>query len=153
MAADGKIPLPVDYVLLKVLEEKAGSDPKQYAVLAAFEGLAIIAGCWRGHGSFKGPVPSDKSMLPVPRWIIDTVGAGWLQHRTKAPTGQTLGRTLKIEGGGQGRRPAKDEWNLWLRDLRIASEFLHLRQTKSYGDTVATVAEQSGFTLPPRTLS
>ena len=40
MAADGKIPLPVDYVLLKVLEEKAASDPLQYAVLAAFEGLA-----------------------------------------------------------------------------------------------------------------
>ncbi|NNE82460.1 MAG: hypothetical protein HKN28_00665 [Alphaproteobacteria bacterium] len=90
MSTREKPVLPVDYVLLKVLEEKAASDPQQYAVLAAFEGLSIIAGCWRGHGSFIGPVPPDNAMLPVPRWIIDTLGAGWLQHRTKAPTGISI---------------------------------------------------------------
>jgi hypothetical protein len=106
MADDGKILLPVDYVLLKVLEEKATSDPRQYAVLAAFEGLAIIAGCWRGYGAFEGPVPSNTDVLPVPWWIIDTVGSGWIEHRTNAPPRKTLGETLNIEGGGQGRRPA-----------------------------------------------
>lgn len=142
MAANEKLLLPVDYILLKVLEEKAASDPQQYAVLAAFEGLAIIAGCWRGYGKFEGPVPPDNAMLPVPRWIVDTLGAGWLQHRTKAPTGKTLGETLKIEGGGPGRQPGKRKWNRYLRDLRLAREVFEERQDITYEQAAANVAQR-----------
>ncbi|MCZ6592156.1 MAG: hypothetical protein O7B98_13580 [Alphaproteobacteria bacterium] len=142
MAADGKIPLPVDYVFLKVLQEKAASDPHRYAVLAAFEGLAIIAECWRGRGIYKGPVPPDNAMQLVPRWIFDTLGEGWLQHRTEAPAGQTLGETFHIEGGGAGRQPGIRKWNRYLRNLGLARQVFEARQNTTYEEAVASVAQQ-----------
>ena len=57
-----KFPLPIDYIYLKVLYAKAAQDPKEYAVLAAFEALFIISGCWRGYGKNGSPRPSGGSV-------------------------------------------------------------------------------------------
>lgn len=144
MDDDHKIDLPLDYILLKVLKAKADSDPEKYAVLAALEGLSVIAGCWRGYGSYKGPEPPDWAQLPVPRWIFDTLGCAWITHRKSAPSGKTFGETLGIEGGGQGRKPAKDRWNQYLRDLTLAHEVLIEKQTSTYEEATSNVAGRHG---------
>jgi hypothetical protein len=145
-----KFPLPIDYIYLKVLYAKAAQDPKEYAVLAAFEALFIISGCWRGYGKFKPPSLNNIDFVPVPFWAVDTIAAGWVQYRAQKFAGRSMGEAFGIEGGKQGKRsvqgrhPAKRKWNVWLRNLRLAAELYSLRQDKSYEQAVADVAEKWG---------
>ena len=44
-----------------------------------------------------------------------------------APERSTLGGALGLEGGGQGKQPAKREWKKYLRDLRLAIGVAELR--------------------------
>ena len=115
-----KDPFPHDYVYLKPLFSKAQENPKELAVSASFEALAVIGGYWRGYGQNPPPKPDAADMVSVPFWVVETLGAGWVKHIHHAPTGQTLGETLKLEGGGQGQRPKVQNWKRWFRDLRLA---------------------------------
>ena len=137
-------PLPFDYVYLKPIFDKAMHEPK-FAVCAAFEAMAVIGGCWRGYGHFKPPPGLEPTSLVVaPLWAIDTLGAGWMNYRSTNGGSRTLGEALRIEGGGQGKARLKAAWNRWFRDLRLAGEVYRARQTKTYLDSVAEVAEQHG---------
>ena len=135
--------LPFDYIYLKPLYQKAESDPHSYAVPAAFEALAVVAGCWRGYGKFQAPRPEPTGFVPVPVWALDTIAAGWIRYRAEDVKGRTLGEALGIEGRGQGRRPRKESWNNWFRDLRLAKELYELRRDNTYEDAVHAVAESN----------
>lgn len=141
---DEKIRPPIDYVLLKPLHEKAQEDPDKFAVLAALESLAVIGGCWRGYGKFEAPEMKMEDMVPVPIWVLDTIGAGWIRYRAQNIPGRTLGEALGLEGGGQGKRPAKEKWNAWFRDLGLARDLFGARQTTTYEKAVAEVADRAG---------
>ncbi len=44
-----------------------------------------------------------------------------------APEWSSLGEALGLEGGGQGKQPAKREWKKYLRDLNLAIAVAELR--------------------------
>jgi hypothetical protein len=113
--------LPVhERTLLRVLHNLAkGSESPEVAVPAAFEALQIISGFYSGHGTVKPPDYLHTALIPVPRWVIDSLGMGWFRY-CHAPAGTTFGESLGVEGHGQGRRPAKEKWKLMLRDFRLA---------------------------------
>ena len=142
---DGKPqPLPIDYVLLRPIFEKATQEPR-FAVCAAFEAMAIIGGCWRGYGQFEPPYGLEPTSLVVaPLWAVDTLGAGWMNYRSTNGGSRTLGEALRIEGGGQGKAPLKAEWNRWFRNLRLAGDVHEARQRTTIEIAVENVARHYG---------
>jgi len=122
---------------------------------SAFEALFLLRGFWATNappGDYPDAEHSAHYMIQVPWWIVDILGRGWKRYM-EGPEGSTLGEALGLEGGGQGKHPAKRKWAKDLRDLRLAiavAEFrnLHFQKGKqlsleeAYG-LVATKAQSS----------
>ena len=123
--------------------------------LSAFEAVFLLRGLWAFDappGEYPDAEHSAHYMIPVPWWIVDILGRGWHRYMA-APELSTLGEALGLEGGGQGKHPAKREWAKNLRDLRLAIAVAELRNQhfqkgkrlsleKAFG-LVATMAESS----------
>ena len=139
-----------------VLYHLTTKDPSvRQTTLSAFEALFILRGFWATDappGDYPDPENAAHYPIPVPWWIVDALGRGW-QRYMEAPERSTLGEALGLEGGGQGKQPAKREWAKDLRDLRLAiavAEFRNqhfqkgkrLSLEKAYG-LVATEAQST----------
>ncbi len=128
---------------------------QRQASLSAFEALFLLRGFWTFDappGEYPDAEHSAHYMIQVPWWIVDILGRGWCRYMD-APERSTFGEALGLEGGGQGKQPAKREWAKDLRDLSLAiavAEFRNqyfqrgkrLSLEKAYGQ-VATKAQSS----------
>ncbi len=97
--------------------------------LSAFEALGLLREFWATNappGEYPDAEHAAHYTIPVPWWIVDILGRGWHQYMD-ALERSTLGETLGLEGGGQGKQPAKREWARYLRDLRLAIAVAELR--------------------------
>ncbi len=125
--------------------------------LSAFEAVFLLRGLWAFDappGEYPDAEHSAHYMIQVPWWVVDILGRGWHRYM-EAPERSSLGEALGLEGGGQGKQPAKREWTKYLRDLRLAiavAEFRNqhfqkgkrLSLEKAYG-LVATKADCSKY--------
>ena len=96
-----------------------------------------------------GPIPDE--LVPVPWWIINFIAEGWERYRQASP-GRALGECFDLEGGGQGKLPAKDVLPKVIRDQALAREVIQIRlQAKKKGiklsleKVFAEVAEKYGL--------
>ena len=95
---------------------------KRQNSLSAFEALGLLREFWATNappGEYPDAEHAAHYTIPVPWWIVDILGPGW-QRYMGSPERSTLGEALGIEGGGQGKHPAKREWTNYLRDLNLA---------------------------------
>ncbi len=102
---------------------------RRQASLSAFEALFLLRGFWAFDappGEYPDAEHSAHDMIPVPWWIVDILGRRWRRYMD-APERSSLGEALGLEGGGQGKQPAKREWEKYLRDLRLAIAVAELR--------------------------
>ncbi len=121
--------------------------------LSAFDALVLMGGYWR----FASPQrkadpdwePQAEALVTVPWWIVDNLAQAWVAYLDAPPT-KTFGETLGIEGGGQGRRFAKERWINYRRDLLLALEVHQIRveaqergQRLSLENAYASVAEST----------
>lgn len=95
---------------LETLEglRKAGTLNTRFIALEALGALAgarhagrtdeILKSCW--------PAEWGTETMTVPLSLLLALRDGWLDYMA-APPGKSLGEALKIEGGGQGRKPMK----------------------------------------------
>lgn len=124
---------------LYYLAESKGT--RRQASLSAFHALVAVAGYWRFASPQKKAdpnwEPAPDALVTVPWWIVDFLAQGWIRY-LEAPTGRTLGESLGLEGGGQGRRPAKEQWKNLLRDVTLALMVAELRdEAESKGQTLS----------------
>ncbi len=90
--------------------------------------------------------------MTVPMWVVLNLASAWNAYRD-APSAKTFGEVLGIEGGGQGKRRAKEAWMNKNRDLRLTLE-VHKRRVEakeggqwlSLENACAQVAESKGTT-------
>ena len=117
--------------------------------LSAFEALVYIGRYWR----FDSPQmkadpdwePPAEVLVAVPLWVVANLARAWLAY-LGAPPGKTFGETLGIEGGGQGKRRAKEARMKKNRDLLLTME-VHKRRVESglsLEKAYASVAESKG---------
>lgn len=124
---------------LYYLAESKGT--RRQASLSAFHALVAVGGYWRFASAQKKADPDWKpapdATVSVPFWIVDFLAQGWISY-LEAPSGRTLGETLGIEGGGQGRRPAKEQFKNLLRDVTLALKVAALRdEAENEGEKVS----------------
>ncbi len=101
--------------------------------LSAFEALVYIGRYWR----FDSPQmkadpdwePQAEVLVAVPLWVVANLARAWLAY-LGAPPGKTFGETLGIEGGGQGKRRAKEARMKMNRDLHLTME-VHKRRVEA----------------------
>ena len=101
--------------------------------LSAFDALVMIGGYWR----FVSPQrkadpdwePQAEAQVTVPWWIVDNLAQAWVAY-LDAPPAKTFGETLGIEGGGQGKRRAKEAQMKKNRDLLLTLE-VHKRRVEA----------------------
>ena len=121
------------------LYELTRSNPsRKQSSLSAFEAMEVIAGYWR-FVSEKSKTnadwePDPEALVTIPFWVVDYLARTWVAYCHDAPKGQPFGEALGLEGGGQGKRPAREQWRKHFRDLRLAHEVWRTR----------TQAEQRG---------
>ncbi len=95
---------------------------QRQASQSAFLALSLLRDFWAFNappGEYPDAEHSAHYMIQVPWWIVDILGRGWCRYMD-APERSTFGDALGLEGGGQGKQPAKREWTKYLRDLRLA---------------------------------
>lgn len=109
---------------MAALYEVAAEDGSQkQRILSALESLCLCAIDLKSVVPRKldhpeGDLP-DNFPVTIPYWIIRELVTGWLTYKS-APAGKTLGECFGLEGGGQGKRPAKQKWEQQTRDLVAA---------------------------------
>lgn len=91
--------------------------------------------------------------LNVPLSLVLALRDGWSAYKS-APPGKSLGESLKIEGGGQGRHPMKERLKSVDRDRALAnaveSRYLQvegLNDAMSLNDVFAEVAKAHGLSV------
>lgn len=109
--------------------------------LSAFEALVFVAGYWRFESPQKKAdpnwEPAPDALVSVPWWIVDNLAQAWLAY-LDAPPGKNFGETLGLEGGGQGRRLAKQSWKNYRRDLFLVLKVHRLRvEAKQKGEKLS----------------
>ncbi len=121
--------------------------------LSAFEALGYIGGYWLFHSPQKTTdpdwEPEPEALVTVPMWVVLNLARAWNAYRD-APSAKTFGEVLGIEGGGQGKRRAKEAWMKRNRDLRLTLAVHKIRveaqergQRLSLEKAYASVAEST----------
>ncbi len=117
--------------------------------LSAFEALVFIGGYWLFHSPQKTTdpdwEPEPEVLVAVPMWVVQNLARAWNAYRD-ADSAITFGEVLGIEGGGQGKRRAKEAWMKKNRDLRLTLE-VHKRRVESglsLEKAYSSVAESKG---------
>ncbi len=125
--------------------------------LSAFEALVFIGGYWLFHSPQKATDPNwepePEHLVTVPMWVVLNLASAWIAYRDEPSGGKTFGEVLGIEGGGQGKRRAKEARINKNRDLRLTLE-VHKRRVEakeggqrlSLENACAQVAESKGTT-------
>lgn len=87
------------------------------------------------HDALEKDFPREaiKDAFPVEAWKTDTVeiprawlqplAEGWAKYR-RAPPGTTLGEALSIEGGGAGKRPARERLLQLGKERRVSNRVI-----------------------------
>ena len=125
--------------------------------LSAFEALVYIGGYWLFHSPQQTAdsdwKPEPETPVTVPMWVVLNLASAWNAYRDAPSSGKTFGEVLGIEGGGQGKRRAKEAWKNKNRDLRLTLEVYKRRveakeggQRLSLENACAQVAESKGTT-------
>ena len=95
---------------MEILEElrKTGTLNTPYIALEALGALSggLLGGRTEDELQTTWPKAWGNEKITLPLALILALRDGWDNYR-QAPTGQTLGEALQIEGGGQGRHPMK----------------------------------------------
>ncbi len=134
---------------LAITENSAGQ-----MALSAFDALLFVGGYWLFDSPQKKADPNwepeAESLVTVPLWVVNSLAQAWIAYRD-APSGKTFGEVLGIEGGGQGKRRAKEAWMNKNRDLRLALAVHQIRveaqergQQLSLEKAYASVAASTG---------
>ena len=134
----------------------AEDSPCQKA-LSAFDALVFIGGYWLFDSPQKTTDPNwepePEHLVAVPMWVVLNLASAWIAYRDAPSSGKTFGEVLGIEGGGQGKRRAKEAWKNKNRDLRLTLEVYKRRveakeggQRLSLENACAQVAESKGTT-------
>lgn len=116
---------------IAALYELAAKDdsPKQWSI-SALEALSLCAHHLHNDTpkNLNQPEwrPPDDLPITIPFWVVRTLVYGWLRYKS-APAGKTVGECFGLEGGGQGKRPAKQKWDQQTRDLTAAVNVAMLR--------------------------
>ena len=125
--------------------------------LSAFDALLFVGGYWLFHSPQKTTDPNwepePEALVTVPMWVVLNLASAWIAYRDEPSGGKTFGEVLGIEGGGQGKRRAKEAWMNMSRDLRLTLE-VHKRRVEakeggqwlSLENACAQVAESKGTT-------
>lgn len=107
-------------VLYARFRKPRGRGDKTFAAVYTLDGFFALA-------TLLNPaLPSDRDeqerlLVPVPLWALQHLLRAFADYAA-APPGKTLGEVLGIEGGGQGRRPAKENLlarSAWLMLARM----------------------------------
>ena len=114
---------------IRNLYNRTTEDPsRRQASLSAFEALSLLRGFWAYDappGEYPDAEHSAHYTIPVPWWIVDFLGRGWDRYMEAPET--TLGEALGLEGGGQGKPPAKRGWKMEIRNRWLAIMVAELR--------------------------
>jgi hypothetical protein len=70
------------------------------------------------------------TMVEVPWWAVHALAEGWKLY-LGAQTGRTIGECLKLEGGGQGKRPFKKLFDQRFERMMLALEVAFLIDQKA----------------------
>ena len=104
-----------------------------------------LQNCW--------PKEWGTETLTVPLSLVLALRDGWTAYKA-APSGKSLGESLKIEGGGQGRHPMKERLKTIDRDIALAnaveSKYLRIEglpDAKSLEDVFSEVAEAHDLSI------
>jgi len=133
----------------QLITAQARADEPGWVQFSAFEALAQTSATMKQIDAKGTTADKDpETMVPVPRWIIEVLADSWNKYFDVAGHA-TLGEVFKIEGHGQGRKPKVQSFGSFRRDLRLALNVIHYRETEtecnSIEDAIFMTAKLSGF--------